>query len=160
MKSAELLERTARSDELVEGEEKSKYALNVVGVYQDTRTHSWAAPMCHLVTQLAKDELVQNRWFHVGSLTDAGIFHDAVHAALEADVIVITLYAAEELPLNLYVWIDAWLPRRRSRLGALTALIGVTEPPNAQPAHTLDYLRDVARRAQLDFIPQPRVFSL
>jgi hypothetical protein len=115
--------------------------------------------MCRLVTQLAKEDLIQNKWFDVRSLNDTGILLEAVRAALEADVIVITAYAADELPLNLYVWIDAWLPRRGSRVGALTALIGAAEPLNCQPVHPLHYLQAVARRAQLDFIPQAQVLS-
>jgi hypothetical protein len=69
---------------------------------------------------------------------------------------MISVYAADELPLQLYVWIDAWLPRRLSRAGALTAVIGVAEPLDSQSVRTHEYLQAVARRAQLDFIPQER----
>ena len=78
---------------------------------------------------------------------------DAVRAALVADLIVVLVHAADELPLGLYVWIDAWLPRRTSREGALTALIGADEPQDPQSSRTHEYLQAVARKAQLDFIP-------
>jgi len=78
---------------------------------------------------------------------------DAVRAALVADLIVVSVHAADELPLGLYVWIDAWLPRRTSREGALTALIGADEPQDPQSSRTREYLQAVARKAQLDFIP-------
>ena len=156
MTVVELQERTALPDELKIAPDKPGYAFNVVGVYQDPLTQSWAVPMCRLVRQLAEEERVQNRWYDVNSLSDTRILLEAVHAALVADVIVVSVYAADELPLDLYVWIDAWLPRRPSRMGALTALIGVADPLDSQSVRTQEYLEAVARKAQLDFIPQER----
>jgi hypothetical protein len=69
-------------------------------------------------------DLVRNTWYDVHSLSDLEILLASVRAALVADVIVVSVYAADELPLDLYVWINAWLPRRNSREGAFTALIG------------------------------------
>ena len=96
---------------------------------------------------------IRNTWYDMHSLGKIETLQEAVRAALVADVIVISVYAAEELPLGLYVWIDAWLPRRTSREGALTALIGADEPEALQSSRTRDYLQAVARKAQLDFIP-------
>jgi hypothetical protein len=154
MTTIELPERTVLSDELEIAPDNPGYAFNVVGVYQDLLTQSWAAPRCRLVTELAEEGQVQNTWYNVNSLGDTGILLDAVRAALVADVIMVSVYAADELPLDLYVWIDAWLPRRRSRMGALTALIGVDKPLDAQSVRTHEYLQAVARKAQLDFVPQ------
>jgi len=141
------------SDEVTAVPTESEYALNIVGVYQDTVTQSWGVPMCRLATQLAGEDHIRNTWFDVDSLNDIETLLEAVRAALVADVIVISVYAAEELPLGLYVWIDAWLPRRTSREGALTALIGADEPQDLRSFCTRDYLHAVARKAQLDFIP-------
>jgi hypothetical protein len=141
------------SDEVTVAPTESEYALNIVGVYQDPVTQSWGVPMCRLATQLAGEDRIRNTWFDVHSLDDIGVLLEAVRAALLADVIVISVYAADELPLGLYVWIDAWLPRRTSRQGALTALIGAEEPQGPQSFRTREYLQAVARKAQLDFIP-------
>jgi hypothetical protein len=137
------------SDEVTAVPTESEYALNIVGVYQDTVTQSWGVPMCRLATQLAGEDHIRNTWFDVDSLNDIETLLEAVRAALVADVIVISVYAAEELPLGLYVWIDAWLPRRTSREGALTALIGADEPQDLRSFCTRDYLHAVARKAQL-----------
>ena len=110
-------------------------------------------PICRLATQLVGEEHVRDTWYDVHSLDDVRILLDAVRAALVADLIVVSVHAADELPLGLYVWIDAWLPRRASREGALTALIGADEPQYPQSSRTRDYLQAVARKAQLDFIP-------
>jgi hypothetical protein len=141
------------SDEVTATPTESDYALNIVGVYQDTVTQSWGVPMCRLAMQLAGEGHFRNTWYDVHSLDDIETLLEAVRAALVADVIVISVYAAEELPLGLYVWIDAWLPRRTSREGALTALIGADEPQDLQSFCTRDYLQAVARKGQLDLIP-------
>ena len=141
------------SDEVIVAPAKSEYALNIVGVYQDPLTQSWGVPMRRLATQLAGEEHILDTWYDLHSLDDIQVLMEAVCAALVADVIVVSVHAAEELPLGLYVWIDAWLPRRTSREGALTALIGTDEPQDPQSSRTREYLQAVARKARLDFIP-------
>jgi hypothetical protein len=135
---------------------ESEYALSIAGVYQDIVTRDWALQTCRQATQLAGEERVQNMLYYAHSLRDPGVLLEAVRAALLADVILVSVHAADELQLELHVWIDAWLPRRLSRAGALTALIGVAEPSNSQSVRTLEYLKAVACKAQLDFIPQER----
>ena len=156
MKAGELLERTAFWDGVAIAPDVSGYTLNIAGVYQDSVTRDWAIQSCRQATQLAGGERVQNTWYNTNSLSDPGILLDAVRAAVVADVIVISVYAADELPLDLYVWIEAWLPRRLSRRGALAALVGVAEPLDSPSVRTLEYLQALARKAQLDFIPQQR----
>jgi len=134
--------------------DESPYTLNITGVYQDNVTRDWAMQTCRRATQLAAAEHVQNKLYNAHSLSDPKILLEAVRATLRADVIVVSVYAAEELPLDLYVWFDAWLPRRRSRVGVLAALIGVTEPRGSQSVRTHEYLQAVARRGELDFMPQ------
>jgi hypothetical protein len=134
--------------------DESAYTLNITGVYQDSVTRDWAMQTCRQAAQLAAVECVQNKLYNAHSLRDPKILLEAVRATLRADVIVVSVYAAEELPLDLYVWFDAWLPRRRSRVGVLAALIGVAEPRGSQSIRTHEYLQAVARRGELDFMPQ------
>ena len=148
MKTNELV-----SDDVIEAATASDCKLNVVGIYQDPLTRSWGVPMCPWATQLAGEDPIRNTWYDVHSLSDSGILMEAVRAALVADVIVVAIYAADELPLELYVWIDVWLPRRTPREGALTALIGAEEREEPQSVRTREYLQAVARKARLDFIP-------
>ena len=148
MKAIELL-----PDEMTVAPRESGYELNIVGVYQDPLTQSWAVPMCRLAKQLVGEDLVRNTSYDVHSLSDLAMLLAAVRAALVADVIVVSVYAADDLPLDLYVWINAWLPRRNAREGAFTALIGADKPQDPQSVRTHDYLQAVARKARLDFIP-------
>jgi hypothetical protein len=136
--------------------DESKFILSIAGVYQDSVTRDWAMQACHRATRLAGEERIQNTWYSAKSLGDPGTFSEAVRAALVADVIVVSVHAADPLPPGLHAWFDAWLPRRPSRAGALAAVIGVAEPPEPQSVRTFEFLRSVASKAQLDFIPQVR----
>jgi hypothetical protein len=152
MKTTEILQGPRLSDELAGAPDES-CALNVAGVYQDSVTREWAMQFCRRAMRVAGEESVECAWYSTKSLRDTGFLGDAVSAALVADVIVVSVYAADELPLALYVWVEAWLPRRLSRAGALAALIGV-EPPESQSIRTIKYLQAVARRARLEFVEQ------
>lgn len=136
--------------------DESGYSLNIVGVYQDALTRDWALQACRLPVQLFGEEHVETAWYHLDVLDDSAILGEAISAALLADVIVVSVYAADELPLELYAWIDIWLPRRLSRPGALAALVGAAHPLDVQSVRTREYLHAVARRGRMDFIPQGR----
>lgn len=153
MQASELLERLAISDLLANVQDQSTYTLSIAGVYQDTSTRDWAMQSCGRATRTAEVEHIQTSWFCAHSLCDAGMFLEAVRAALVADVIVVSVYCAEKLPHGIYRWIEAWLPQRLSRKGALAALFGMPEPPQLPSARSFEYLQSVAARAQLDFIP-------
>jgi hypothetical protein len=128
-------------------------AFNIALAYQDTLTRAWASELCVPLTQKFGIENFQPTWHDINALREPDNLLHPVRAALGADVIVVSVHAAEELPVELYAWIDAWLPRRISRVGALAALIGVTEQPDAHATRTHQYLQAVARRGQMDFIP-------
>jgi len=153
MKPIELLKRTLLLDEAVCAPVELEGALKVAVVYQDGVTHDWGMQFCSRATRVAGEQSVQSAWYDASSLSEPESLLDAVRATIAADVIVVSVHAAYELPLDLYVWVDAWLPHRCSRTGALTALIGATEPLNAQ-IRTAEYLQAVARMAQLDFVQE------
>jgi hypothetical protein len=134
----------------------SGYEFKIAVVYQDTLAQSWAIQMCRPVRQKFGGENVQNTWHSVCSLSDPEILVEAAHAALAADVIVVAVHAADELPPELCAWIDVWLPRRLARVGALAALIGVPAEPAPEVSRTQEYLQAVARRGLLDFLPHER----
>ena len=94
--------------------------------------------------------------WQISDLLQVRVFADAVQAAEEADVLVVSVRDAGELPLCLHVWIETWLQRRAVREGALVALIGVPAQPDTQCGHAYQYLQSVARGAGLDFLPRER----
>jgi len=156
MKTVEFVERPSEPFEVAIAPDESEYTLNIVGVYQDVASRSWAMQTCQRATLLAGEKRVQDLWFNAHSLSDTGILLEAIRAVLVADVIVISVYAENELPIGLYVWVQAWLPRRLSRRGVLAALVAVPEPPDSASVRTMKYLRAVAHKGKLDFISQER----
>jgi hypothetical protein len=148
--------QTVFSDESEIAARGSGYEFKIAVVYQDTLSQSWAIQMCRPVRQKFGGENVESTWHSVHSLSDPEILVEAAQAALAADVIVIAIHAADELPPELCAWIDVWLPRRLARVGALAALIGVTGEPAPQAVRTQEYLEAVARRGLLDFLPHAR----
>ncbi len=149
----ELPRQNVFSDELESASRSSGYEFKIAVVYQDTLAQGWAIQMCRPVRQKFGGENIQNTWHSVHSLSDSKILVEAAEAALAADVIVIAVHAADELPPELCAWIDVWLPRRLARVGALAALIGVAGKPASQAIRTQKYLQAVAQRGRLDFLP-------
>jgi hypothetical protein len=139
---------------------KSEYGLNVVVAYQDAPAQSWAAEVWGQVMQLTgKDNINVTSW-RISDLAWSRGLADAVRSATKADVIVVSVIASEELPLDFYVWIDAWLPRRVHGTGALVALISLPQKPHHRAFNTRNYLQAVAHRGGLDFLPRERVLPV
>ena len=136
--------------------EDTKPALSVATVYQDPLTRHWATELWDRVGQLIDDEGVCRQSWKISDLTDPRVFLDSVRVAAESDVLIVSVRDAGELPISLYVWVDALLPSRARRAGALVALIGVPPQPDAQSGKAHQYLESVARKAGLDFLPHER----
>jgi hypothetical protein len=151
-----LEEQDVFSGELETSSGDAAHKFKITVVYQDRMTRNWAMQLCDPVEEKFGGEYVQNTWYDVNSLSDPKMLLEAAGAALSADVIVISVYAADELPPEFYAWIDVWLPRRLSRAGALAAFIGVAGEPATEAIRTQEYLQAVARRGRLDFLPHER----
>jgi hypothetical protein len=130
--------------------------LNITSVYQDPLTHEWCTELWERVEPLIGRGGTCRKAWSIGRLAEPFAFEDAVEAAAEADVLVISVRAAGDLPLMLRVWIDAWLPRRAGRSGALVALIGLSSRPDAPSSRAHQYFQTVARQGGLDFLPRER----
>ena len=156
MKQTNVLERTTSPNEVEVISLDPEYVLNVALICQDAPTRRWAAEVFGQVTQLVGEDAVRSTWWEISRLSDPQVFMNAVLTVMRADVILISIHDAKELPVNLCVWIDAWLPRRRLPTGALIALVSVPGQSDVQTDHTRDYLRAVAHRGQLDFLLRER----
>ena len=140
-------------------------ALNVAVVHEDPLTRYWVDELWGRVGRLIGGGDIHRKTWRISDLVQQGAFADATRAAAKADVLVIAVRDTDELPMILYVWIDAWLPRRAGLSGALVALIGVSAQPATQTGRTHRLLEMVARKAGLDFLPreyklpEPSAFS-
>ena len=137
-------------EELATASAEPGYALKVAVVYEDYLTREWAGHLCDWVTRFVGQECVRYTWWRIEKLTQPAILPKAVTAATQADVILVSVNTQKELPLDLCVWIDIWLPRRQQQPGALVALIG--RERGASTSDLQAYLEAVARRGGLDFL--------
>ena len=143
-------------DELEFVPSETEYALNVALVYQDTPTRKWATQVFDQVKRVTGKDAVRCTWWEINRLSDPEVFRDAIQTTMRADVILVSIYDAEELPIDFCVWIDAWLPRRCLPMGALIALISVPGQLSDQTKLARDYLRAIARKGRLDFLLRER----
>jgi hypothetical protein len=156
MQNTTLPNRMAPSAQTASASKKVEPALSVAMVYQDPLTRHWAAELWNRVEQLVGHEGVCRQSWKISGLADARVFADAVQAAAESDVLVVSVRDTGDLPADLDLWFEAWLPRRAGRAGALVALIGVPPQPDIQSGRAHAYLETVARRAGLDYLPRER----
>lgn len=148
------LGRISLSDWAACGSEKSEYVLNIAGIHQDDVTLKWATQVASRAIHLVGERSVRSAWWQIGGLSDPRVFRDAVQAATTADILIVSVLGADALPLDIYEWIEAWLPLRLQLAGAMVALIGVPGQPGTDSSRIGYYLQDVARRGQLEFLSQ------
>lgn len=129
---------------------------NVSLLYEDTITRNWVLELWNRIGGMVGLPLDNIQPCSILDLASPLMFSRAVTEAIRADMILVGLRGAPELPVNLYVWVDAWMPRRQLKTGALVAIIGISETTAQQSSHAESYLRAVSRRASLDFMMQER----
>jgi hypothetical protein len=156
MQQTTILEQTAPLKRVGFAPAKTEYALNIALLYQDTLTRKWATQVCDQVTRLAGEGACRCTWWEIGRLSDPDVLMDASLMTMVADVVLVSIYDAKELPINLCAWIDTWLPNRCLPMGALIALISVPGDLNAQTKPARDCLRAVARKGRMDFLLRER----
>jgi hypothetical protein len=143
--------------------ELSAHTFKVAVAYEDDLTRQWADEVCRGILQLLSGESVFKSTWRIGELTRPETLPEAVRAAVRADMIVVSLFARAELPVDLCVWFDAWLPRRPSSPGMLVSLVGVAETPDEGTSALQDYLWTIAQKAGLVCLsrrcPQPPGWS-
>lgn len=144
---------TPTAEEAVDPLGEASERVHLVLVFEDELTRQRALLLCERTMRVLGPETVQFRQWSVARLLEASSFPAALAAALRADVLMVALYAGEDVPGDLAAWTDLWLPRRAFRPGALVALLGVPHLPLEKPTPAHEYLGAVARRAHLDFLP-------
>lgn len=134
--------------------------LKGVLVYEDKATRQWAVETWNEVGMLAGKGNVETSFWQTGQLAQPQALSEAVEKSATADVVVVALRAAPELPIPFYVWVDAWLPRRAAGPGALVGLILSSSEMAGASRQVEDYLRAVARRARMEFTARQRRLDL
>ena len=84
----------------------------------------------------------------------------ASSTAMRADVIVISVHAAEGLPLPFYTWTNAWASHRLELNGVLVGLLGAPGVKNQRSGRVGDFLRLLAKQARLHLLLDQRSCSV
>jgi len=127
-------------------------ALNVALIYQDALTRQWAEQVRDRMPEVAGPKAVRCTEWRIGDLVGRRAFTEGVAALAQADIIVVSLYAAERLPAVFYLWVNVWLQERSGRPGALVALVIPPEALNSGSSETRRYLCAVASQGRLEFL--------
>ena len=131
--------------------QSQRSTLSVVIVYEDQATRDRAMATCdYLVKRHWSDFEFDFSWWKFAYLRDSAIAAAAASAASEANMIIFSAQLGKELPPVVRGWVEKWASRREKDRGALVALIGTPEDA-LTPTHY--YLRNVAVRSHMDFLP-------
>ena len=128
--------------------------LSLAVVYGDSLSLEWASQVCHRAVYAANLDTIQFTCWQSQALANPSLRRRAVQSASLADMIVVALKEHGEVPPELRVWTEEWLPQRRQNWGALVALVGHPEPTPPAPSPIAAYLRTIAARANLDYFTQ------
>lgn len=122
--------------------------LSVMTVYQDDATQRRASAQCSAVVN--GNPLLQRSEWKLSDLSEPGVLAGAVHMAMRADVIVISLTSGAALPLPFYVWVNMWMAYRKVSGGKLILLgKAASQAPFSESA--VQYLKQAARQANMLF---------
>lgn len=156
MEHSESFEPISLSREGVTSSTEPWMSLNVAVMYQDAITRGWALQLDGRTTEWLGSGAMHSTWWKMDFLDHSKIFEESVKAVLVADLLIVAVHASEVIPPSLERWFGAWLPQRTQGDGALVAMVGTTGKSGPALAFTLEYLRRVANRGGLDFIPQEK----
>jgi len=138
-----------------EAPSQAKETWSVAVICEDELTRSRALAVCdRLVQQFWAEIEFQFHWWQFAHLREAAPAHDAANVAAAADLIVWATHPEGDFPEHVTAWIQTWLGKRGHREGALVALVGHEHDISSKRIAKHLYLREVAHRANLDFLSE------
>ena len=130
---------------------KTAQRLALLVAFEDSVAGMRVKEFCRDLTRCVgrQCQIVEHVWLF-STLRQRELQEIAADEVLEADLIIISVPRAEELPGGVKRWIDLWLRRKGSRPGVLVALL---DPPyDGAPFSTEAYLQLVAKRGRMEFL--------
>ena len=76
----------------------------------------------------------------------------ATEEVLAADIVIVSTFAATELPLEIWTWIESWAPRKKGRSHTLVVLVGRRRLSSAPPPLLEAYFRQIAEIGGMEFL--------
>lgn len=129
-----------------------KYPFDLVLAYEDMATRD-AAMRLHgqLARQLQTDFDLRAAWWKLRHLAEGELREQATDDVTQADMVILSVHAASDLPDLASSWIEDWALRPDHHKCALVALVlGAGNRPE-ETRQLLARLQRVARQARMDF---------
>lgn len=126
--------------------------IPVVVVYRGLTAARWAMRVLDRVANLLGDgSEFRPRLWSFDLLEDSARRAEADEDAAQANLLVVATNDAEALPLTVGDWLAGLLRQKRGSAGAVIALFGPEETPEAAGSTRLEAMRLAVRRAGLEF---------
>jgi hypothetical protein len=124
----------------------------IVVLYEDNSSRDAAIRLCNTLEKIFHTELdFEITWCRFKYFSDPCVASEAAEIAAQANLIIVSIQRAQDLPLEVKAWFERWLPDRESTEGALVLLQTSEEPPSPQNFQS-SYLYLLAQRANLDYL--------
>jgi hypothetical protein len=124
----------------------------IVVLYEDNSSRDAAIRLCKTLEKIFDTELdFEITWCRFKYFSDPAVASEAAEIAAQADLIIISIQRAQELPLEVKAWFERWLPDRESTEGAIVLLENAEELPASANSQS-SYLYLLAQRANLDYL--------
>lgn len=129
--------------------------LRIILLFEDRATRDHALHVLnHLVVTLAPELEIEIHTWEFETLLEPKVAWDSTELAERADIIVFSLHQGRDLPLVIKHWADSWADAREIDTGAIVGLIGLTADDEVWTSPQHQYLRELAERAHMDYLPQ------
>ena len=124
----------------------------IVVLYDDNSSRDAAIRLCRTLEKTFHNELdFETTWCRFKYFNDPAVASEAAQIASQADLIIVSIQRAQDLPLEVKAWFERWLPARESTEGALVLLQTSEVAPSPQNLQC-SYLYLLAQRANLDYL--------
>jgi hypothetical protein len=124
----------------------------IVVLYEDNSSRDAAIRLCKTLERTFHTDLdFEITWCRFKYFSDPAVASEGAEIAAQADLIIVSIQRAQDLPLEVKAWFERWLPDRESTEGALVLLQTCEEPPSSTISQT-SYLYLLAQRANLDYL--------
>lgn len=129
--------------------------LSVIVLSEDRATRDHALLICtHLASNLGGEVEFEIHPWQFQELLEPKAAWDSAELAARAQLIVYSMHHGREVPPVVRSWSESWADSRGNETGAIAGLIGLTASEESWKSARHDYLRQLAARAGMDYLPQ------
>lgn len=128
----------------------------VVVAYEDVVSRNSAMQLCDRVFQKFNGDVdFQADWWAFKYLGTPELGEQAAGVAANSDLIIVSADSRGEFPLDIKYWFERWLLKLEKKEQPEAALVSLVLPMAVEEAGGAkeNYLRALARRANLDYLP-------